>query len=234
MRILKGRRGFSLVELLIAVVVLGILTAIVVNGGAAAQERARVTSATTTLNDYRTAFSASVLASPGIMKDREEAWLGAGGTGDGSTYTSHTGMARLVRKMNERLQPAVQFFWWPATDFDGDGNPDVDAPKVWRTKSEQDPWGGYYILTEYPEFEDGHTPSYFDPTAEPGLSSMCIGIWATGKDEGIVSEQVVSKNSRGICLVYKAGVVSYSYQGIDSDTEAGAPIDFVGAKIVMK
>lgn len=228
----RSRKGFSLVELLIAIVVLGILTMIVVSGGAAAQERARNTAVVTAFTDYRTAFSGTVLSLPGVMKDREEAWGTAEEGTPGADYTAEKSMARLVRNMNERLQPEFRLYWWPSTDFDGDGAPDDTAPKVWRTQNGSDPWGGYYVLTEYPESTDGSYPSVFDPMSEAGRSAMCICIWATGKDEGIIVDKVVSDDSRGILMQYKGGVVTHAYQGIASADSPGT--SFLGSTIPMK
>lgn len=192
----KARKGFSLVELLIAVVVLGILSAIAINTGTTAQKRARVTAALTGLSDYETAFTTAVVTHPGVMGDREEAW----GT-DGSSYTANEAFKRLVFYMNESLEADLQLVWNPLTNC-------FESQKG-------DPWGGKYTLTEYP-LPEGETDGY-DPTTGSGLKAMRVSIWATGNDAGIIAKKVISADSVGVGLTYQGGNVSTHYHGVNDE-----------------
>lgn len=197
----KTRSGFSLVELLIAVVVLGILAMMVLNSGSAAQYKARVTTAMSALENYQTAFNTVVLENPGVMKDREEAW-----GDDGSGYTTKTAMERLVIKMNKLLDEKLVFVWDNVSNY-------------YRSTS-TDPWGGYYILMEFPHPEGDN--SGYDPTAGIGLSAMRCSIWASGVDENVVMQHKVSENSIGCTFLYQKGIPLCVYHGVE-DTEAGRP-----------
>lgn len=199
--------GFSLVELLIAVVVLAILTGLVLNSGSAAQRKARITTAMTALENYNSAFSTVVLNHPGIMMDREDAW-----GDDGSSYTTSVAMARLVSSMNELLDNNLKLV------------PSGAEGGAYRSTA-TDPWGGYYVLMEYP-FPEGNEDGY-DPTTGAGKSAMRCSIWATGIDEGVIVDKKVSKNSVGCGLIYRNGIVSTEYHGVQDTSTAYPYTDWI-------
>lgn len=175
----------------------------IVQGGSAAQERARNTAAMTALEDYKSAFNSAMLTWPGMMKDREESW----GT-DGSTYTGATAFKKLVGRMNETLDLKLQLTW-------------DDTTKCWKSQS-PDPWGGNYILTEFPMAE-GDTDGV-SPLEGKGLSAMRLSIWASGSDDGLLVEKKVSEKSVGISLDYHSGYVYDVYNGTQ---KSGTPyVDF--------
>lgn len=193
-------------ELLIAIIVLGILVAITVNTGISAQRRARETAAITALGDFQGAFTTACINHPGIMKDRENAWKADTG------YTTKDGLARLVQYMNESLDAEYAFYW----------NEEVGCYVSHR----EDPWGGMYYLTEYP-YED-ETSDGWDPTTGTGISALRCSIWVTGNDSSIESTETVGSNSIGIGLSYRAGSVSSQYQGLNDSSP------FTGLKIITK
>ena len=97
MRKKQSRKGFSLIELLVAIVVLAILGTITITAGTSAQRRARITSAMTVFSDYRSAFNTAIMDHPGLVNDREELWVGPDGTDTGVMYTSMWSLERPER-----------------------------------------------------------------------------------------------------------------------------------------
>lgn len=197
----KARKGFSLIELLVAIIVLGILGAITIVAGSAAQQRARVTSAMTVFSDYKTAFNTAVMDHPGLVNDRENTWKGSDGTGDGSTYTSQEAFKRVVAYMNRALSENLQL------ELSEDG-------KYYQSRG-NDPWGGKYVLLEYPEVEG---ISYWDPTQVGSRNSMRFSIWCTGPDSDIVVPDAngivtVRTFSIGIAIVDAAGDITFQTHG---------------------
>ncbi len=183
----KSRKGFSLVELLIAVAVLGILGAITFVAGSSAQRRARVTSAMTAFDDYRSAFDTAIMDHPGVVTDRSDLWEKgtAEGGAPGAQYTSKDAFANIVQLMNKSLDDKLTLEW-------------DDGLKAYASRGE-DPWGGKYVLLEYPEkvgdniFDLTKTP----PDTGAYRATMCFSIWCTGPDAGIVdpSDPAVSVNT---------------------------------------
>ena len=70
------RKGFSLVELLIAVVVLGILGAMLIAAGTAAQNKARVSVASNDIDSVRNAVYTAFMMKPQVMQytDNTDNW----------------------------------------------------------------------------------------------------------------------------------------------------------------
>lgn len=195
MRKLKNRKGFSLIELIVAVIVLGILATMVINSGASAQRRARISSALNALENYKTSFTSVCMSYPGVMKDREEAWKSATG------YTTKQAMSEVVRYMNKNLEPELSLSW--------------DTTLNCYKSAVEDPWGGYYIITEYPQ-QSGSTDGY-DPTTGSGLSAMRFSIWSTGIDNGVLTDKKVSTKSIGISFIFRNGDITATYHGIEDD-----------------
>lgn len=188
----SSRKGFSLVELLIAIVVLGIISAMLINSGIKSQQKARISAATVALDDFVSAFTTACTEHPGIMKDREEAW-----GDDGTGYGSNVALARAVQYINGNLDDQYVFVW-------------SDEDKCYISRRE-DPWGGHYQLHEYPcEDKDA---TVVDPTLETD-PSMRLSIWATGNDASIFSK-TIGKNSVGVGVIYQAGGVDIKYNNVN-------------------
>lgn len=215
-------RGFSLVELLVGIVVLGILSTAMVFAGSSAQTRARVTKATVKFDNYATAFSETVMSFPGIMKDREEAWAKA--VKAGKPYSTKDGMQRLVIEMNKLLDPDDQFVWG-GDEFGYECYVSVGL----------DPWGGHYILTEYPQASDTDLTRYdlTSPTGNPYRASMCCSIWVEGPDHGIV-EGKIGADSRGMTMEYLNGECRYLYHNVGVANTDGTESPYNGYKITVK
>lgn len=211
-RLTSKRSGFSLVELLVAIIVLGILTGIVLQSGSAAQKKARATSAMTVLEDYENAFGTVMLEKPGIMMDRLEAWQEQDASGSVvlKDYTTKEAMSRLVREMNVYLEPTSQLLW-------------DDELHVYRSQG-IDPWGGYYIMVEYP-YSSTNLDGY-DPTTGKGISAMRCSFWAMGIDETIyygepgntAQDGLVTDSCIGLAMEYQGGYVHEHYHGGESDS----------------
>lgn len=174
--IASARKGFSLVELLIAVVVLGILSAMVLAAGTASQNRARVGVAQNDLDSMKNAAYQALMANPKFMK-----------------YTDATpgGISSIIDAINLELDEAWQF-----TPCGGgaDGSID-DAQKktlasggVAYTKNQRDPWGSPYCLYVY---TDDCTTGYNDATGS-----------ACGKSDSVVTVVIASagRNGTGVGL----------------------------------
>lgn len=192
----KQCKGFSLVELLIAIVVLGILAGMLINSGVSAQRKARITAAMTVLRDYDAAFSTACLTHPGLMSDRAEAW-----GDDGTGYTTKAAMERVVGYMNDSLEPSSQLRW-------------DDTNQRYESVGD-DPWGGKFVLTEFPLESDtasGYNPLEVGSVAE---SAMRLAIWATGVDASIEAEKKVNKVSVGLALEYRNGYTQSYFHGVD-------------------
>lgn len=215
-----SKRGFSLIELLVAIVVLGVLSTMLINSGIAAQKRARLTSALTVLEDYESAFSTVCMTHPGIMMDRKDAWVGADGTENGEHYSTIKAMGRVISYMNEVLEGSSQFI--------------LSSDGLRYESRGEDPWGGKFIITEFPLVNSGasgYNPVEVGSVAE---SAMRLAIWATGIDASIENTKTVNDVSVGIALEYRDGNV-YSYlQGIEEQYPFSAKGSPEGSNYVVK
>lgn len=206
----KARKGFSLIELLVAIVVLAILGAITITAGTAAQRRARVTSAMTVFSDYRTAFNTAMMDHPGLVKDRWNTWVGADGTETGQNYDSKKAFSRLIGYMNLSLSNDLKLKWNDTGYWESNGT---------------DPWGGHYVILEYPTVPadaDGlGAEDLYDPTTYPNQPTMCLSIWCTGPDSDIVIPDnglvEVRDFSVGIGIKNSSGNISYLTHGASDE-----------------
>lgn len=191
---LRRRRGVTLVELLGVMAVIAILSAVAIGGILTSQERARVTSAMSSIDAYDNAFATACITNPGIVGDRYAIIEGGG------TYGSQEGLKRLVKYMNETLDDNLDFYW--------------DASMKCYVSLGKDPWGGNFILTEYPVGSSSGA-DYSDPSQPNNQAVMACAIWCTGNTDSITLERTVSKDCYGIGMVFQNGLGSSSYQGFD-------------------
>ena len=198
------RKGFSLVELLIAIVVLGIISGLLINSGVKAQEKARISAATTALSDFVGAFSTTCIQHPGIMNDRLESW-GA----DGTSYNTKKALERTVAYMNENLDSQFMFTW-------------SDTDKCY-VSLRQDPWGGNFCLYKYPFTDESATGAAPNTDADP---TMRLSIWATGNDDKILTDKIIGERSVGVAVYFQSGNVDIRYNNVDGK----AP--FTGNKLI--
>ncbi len=198
------RKGFSLIELLVAIVVLAILGAITITAGTSAQQRARVTSAMTVFDDYKSAFNTALMDHPGLVNAREEAWMAlddAGNPDNGVTYTTKKAYDRLVTFMNRSLADNLKLTWNAEGYYESAG---------------EDPWGGKYVLLEYPGSD---AATYWDFTQPTNQATLRVSIWCTGPDSDIVLPDestncvTIRKFSVGLTLINQAGNLSFETQG---------------------
>lgn len=206
----KARKGFSLIELLVAIVVLAILGAITITAGTAAQRRARVTSAMTVFDNYRLAFNTAVMDHPGLVTDREDAWVAPDGTGTGALYTSKESFDRLVGYMNRSLSLDLQLTWNADGYYESSGN---------------DPWGGKYVLLEYPGSD---SPDYWDFSTFDNKAALRLSIWCTGPDSDIIIPDgdncvLIRDHSVGIAIQDVSGNITSETHG--STTEVRPFLD---------
>lgn len=132
----KARKGFSLVELLIAVVVLGILGAMLIAAGTAAQTKARVSVASNDIDSVRNSVYTAFMMHPEVMQ-----------------YTDkQSNFESIVNYINEELDENWQ--WEPI----GGTYPTKSGP-VAKTVVQLDPWKNPYIMYIY---TDTHTTKYVD------------------------------------------------------------------------
>lgn len=177
----KARKGFSLIELLIAIVVLAILGAITLVAGSSAQKRARITSAMTVFDNYKAAFDTAVMDHPGLVNDRLDNWVWKDESVSPAVerpYNTVQAYKRLVGLMNKSLSDELKFV------------PSADGRYYESVGT--DPWGGKYVLLEYPVVGD---VSYFDPTQANSQASLRFSIWCTGLDSDIIKPDAASAPS---------------------------------------
>lgn len=205
--IFRRRLGFSLVELIIAIVVLAILGTITFAAGSSSQKRARITAAMTVLDDYESAFETAMLNHAGIANDRKAEWTNnSGATG----YSSERAFSRLVEEMNKALSADKQFKW-------------DSANKYWVSTG-TDPWGGNYLLLEHP------TATYWDASVEANKATMSCSIWASGADDNIRTpvdgHVTVTTDSVGMAIISKQGTITKETYG-----DINGPKSFTGNTI---
>lgn len=194
--------GFSLVELLVAIAVLGILTTLVIVSGSSAQQKARVTKMLSHYDGYASAFSETVLTYPGVMHDRKK--IIDSSTPPGNSYSSKDGLSRVVFEINRLVDSDLQFVW-------------NDEWKCYVSHG-KDPWGGRYILTEYPQTNAADTDRYM--AVGDYESCMSCSIWVEGPDHGIVSG-IIGEDSMGVLFQYINGTCTIDYfnTGSERDTD---------------
>lgn len=212
----KKRSGFSLIELLIGVVVLGILGALMLSSGGSAQNKARVTAAMTGFENYSTAFNTAMMTHPGIATDRWDAWKSDGGV----SYTTKDAMSRIVTYMNQNLSEELQLVW-------------SDEKHCYASKG-TDPWGGNYVLLEHPVVLDesgvpiglGFEPQELSP-------AMRFSIWCTGPDAEIATPSGTYSTVRDYSVGCAYSCVAGNVTNILHGASDGA-LPFVGATITIK
>lgn len=140
----KARRGFSLVELLIAVVVLGILGAMLIAAGTAAQNKARISVASNDIDSARNAVYTALMMNSSVQQ-----------------YTDASGewQKTLVDMLNAELDESWQW------DLLTTGNDGKTSGPIAQTRTMRDPWKNPYTLFVY---TDSHTEKYAE--GETGLT----------------------------------------------------------------
>lgn len=142
----KVRKGFSLVELLIAVVVLGILGAMLIAAGTAAQNKARVSVASNDIDSVRNAVYTAFMMKPNVMQ-----------------YTDDTtNWAQIVvDNINTELDENWQWELLPEVKNAPQGKP-ASGP-IAQTPRMRDPWKNPYTMYIY---TDSFTTTYDDETSQ--------------------------------------------------------------------
>lgn len=136
----QARKGFSLVELLIAVVVLGILGAMLIAAGTAAQNKARVSVASNDIDSVRNAVYTAFMMKPQVMQ---------------YTDSNPTAWAKnVVENINAELDENWQ--WEP---IGGDWANITHSGPVAQTPRMRDPWNNPYTMYIY---TDSYTTKYVD------------------------------------------------------------------------
>lgn len=167
----KARKGFSLVELLIAVVVLGILGAMLIAAGTAAQNKARISVASNDIDSARNAIYTALMMNPSV----------AGYTDATATATNWD--KAVVDLINAELDETWQ--WDPiGGTFTGKSGP------VAQTRTMRDPWGNPYTLYLY---NDTYTECFYNdagahftaPDSTMTLVVASAGPNATGVGTGV-------------------------------------------------
>lgn len=182
--ITKVRAGFSLVELLIAVVVLGILSSMLIAAGTASQSKARMSVAQNDLDSLKNSIYQGMMAHPNIMKMKD------------SEETFKT----VIDYMNSELDDAWQ--------LERIGTP-VNSGLVAYSRIHRNPWGnpyGVYVFTN-----DTHT-AYLNEKGEAlGAADSCMyivvasaGRNGTGGPLGVgganlTTEGTLETSVKGVC-----------------------------------
>lgn len=159
----EGRKGFSLVELLIAVVVLGILSSMLIAAGTASQNKARMAVAQNDLDSIKNSVYQALMAHPNVMKMKD----------DTTTFTN------IINYLNSELDDAWRLdFVGGGTDQDG--NPvasTAGSGLIAQTATQKDPWGNPYGVYVYTN--DHHT-KYTDESGQHlGSNDSCMYIVVT-------------------------------------------------------
>lgn len=134
------RKAFSLIELLVAVVVVGILVALSIVAGAAAQNKARLSVARNDLDSIKNSVYQALLAHPEVMKYRD----------DTSNWASE-----LITFINSELDES----WKLAPVPGNEGN--AVSGGIAYTETYRDPWDSPYGVYAY---TDSHASVYRDET----------------------------------------------------------------------
>lgn len=157
------RKGFSLVELLIAVVVLGILSSMLLAAGTASQNKARMAVAQNDLDSVKNSVYQALMAHPNVMKMKD----------DPATFTA------IIGFLNSELDDAWRLEF-VAGGTDADGNPissTAGSGLIAQTSTQRDPWGNPYGVYVYTN--DHHT-HYTDENGTPlGSNDSCVYIVVT-------------------------------------------------------
>lgn len=133
----KTRKGFSLVELLIAVVVLGILGAMLIAAGTAAQNKARISVASNDIDSARNAVYTALMMNPSVAQytDSSAGWK-----------------KNLIDIINAELDETWQ---WDLIDSANAGGP---SGAIAQTRTMRDPWKNPYTLFAY---TDSYTTTFY-------------------------------------------------------------------------
>lgn len=159
-KMMRSRKGFSLVELLIAVVVLGILSAMLIAAGTASQNKARVAVAMNDLDSFKNATYKMLMTHPDVMKYRDD--------------KPSDSIKKIVGFINEEVDESFQL------SMTSDHAKKSGACAY--TTNLRDPWGnpyGVYIYT------DTNTSGASDSTGA-AIPDHCITY--TGSDRNFLKE----------------------------------------------
>ena len=185
----KARKGFSLVELLIAVVVLGILGAMLIAAGTAAQNKARVSVASNDIDSVRNAVYTAFMMKPQVMQYT-----------DGTANWAQT----VVNNINEELDENWQWELLPEVKNAANGAP--SSGPIAQTPRMRDPWNNPYTMYIY---TDSFTTTYRDETGTQNLpesdSVMYVVIASAGP------------NGTGVGMGYQGNIAVDATSGIAVD-----------------
>lgn len=144
------KKGFSLVELLIAVVVLGILSAMVLAAGTASQNKARMSVAQNDLDGIKNSVYQALMSHSDAMKLRDN---------------KANSIRTIVDYINAELDDAWQFKILDGATTSGG---------VAFTTVQKDPWGSPYGLYVYTNtYGTRYASGPADASAEGGKAPMC-------------------------------------------------------------
>lgn len=137
----KARQGFSLVELLIAVVVLGILGAMLIAAGTAAQNKARISVASNDIDSARNAVYTALMMNSSVQQyvDDSMGW-----------------QKNVVDMLNAELDETWQ---WDLLDPTAGAGNTGKSGAIAQTRTMRDPWSNPYTLFVY---TDTFTEKYAD------------------------------------------------------------------------
>lgn len=185
----KARKGFSLVELLIAVVVLGILGAMLIAAGTAAQNKARVSVASNDIDSVRNAVYTAFMMKPQVMQYT-----------DGTANWAQT----VVNNINEELDENWQWELLPDVKNADNGAP--SSGPIAQTPRMRDPWNNPYTMYIY---TDSFTTTYRDEAGTQNLpesdSVMYVVIASAGP------------NGTGVGMGYQGNIAVDATSGIAVD-----------------
>ena len=138
----KARKGFSLVELLIAVVVLGILSSMLIAAGTASQNKARMSVAQNDLDSMKNSIYQALMAHPNLMRMQDV-------TDGVTTDIAQRNFEQLLVYLNAELDDA-----WQLTKVAGFNG---GSGLAFQTATQKDPWGSPYGVYVY---TNAHTTGY--------------------------------------------------------------------------